>query len=105
MGCTCAQNDWRAGKRAEAPSHLPGPGKRRTASQWETSDTLHLSQGFQETSLFAQQLCSLPAPSTAPLGEAQSELWQGNGVPAEMPLHPAATRDGGQEARLSSAPF
>lgn len=102
VGCACAQNEWRVGKRTEAPSRLPGPGTRKIASQWETSDVLHLSQGFKETSLFAQQLCSLPPPSAAPSGEGQSQLWQGNGVPKEKLLHPAVTKDGGQEARLSS---
>ena len=100
-GSACARNAWRVGKRAEAPGRLPGPGKRKTASQWQTPDTLHRGQAFQETSLLGQQLCSLPRPSTAPSAEGQSELWQGNGVPKEKPLHPAMVGRKLSSAQLS----
>ena len=96
------------GSRQKRPAVFPARERaKQPASQRETSDTLHWSQAFQETSLLGQQLCSLPPPSTAPSAEGQSsELWQGNGVPKEKPLHPAVTSNGGKKlssAQLSSA--
>ena len=81
MACWETDRSARTSCRLGKEDSLNSPGEENI--HHETCDTPHLSQAYEESSLFAQQLCIFPYPRLAPSKKGRSELGEATGVAKE----------------------